>query len=189
MSKLKAEQQQDLAMYISLFEYISDGEMNIVARKRVLSISELRRGDHITFDRKLYSHHAIVEYIDRRNGKIGVIHYNKTPEGCRQDIFSSPKRRGKASGVQGTYKFKNEPVYLIIHPDGRCLDPDTVVAIAQARVGESEYELVNNNCEHFAMSCKTGVSASYQVQRVMAYLSLPLTLPIFVNVSLINLYH
>ena len=180
-------QQQDVVMNISVLEYSSHGKTYEVERKRVFSISELRRGDHIAFDRKLYWHHAIVEYIDRKNGKIGLIHYNKTPEGYIQDIFSPPKRRGKACVVQETYEFKKEPVYLMKHIHGRCLDPDIVVLIAKVRVGNDKYHLVYNNCEHFAMSCKTGVAASYQVQKVMEHL-LPLTLsfPIFVYKTLLE---
>lgn len=186
MSKLKPKQHpEDMAVNISFLVYSSpNGQTYVVARKRVFSISKLRRGDHITFHRRFYWHHAIVEYIDRKNGNIGVIHYNKTPERCVQDIFSSPKRRGKASVVQDTCEFKKEPVYLMIHKPGRCLDPNTVVLIAKTRVGESEYDLVSNNCEHFAMSCKTGVSSSYQVEKVIEHLRLPLTLPIFVSTAL-----
>ena len=173
-----------MAVNISVLEYRNHGKIYKVERKRVFSISELRSGDHITFHRKLYWHHAIVEYIDKKNGKIGVIHYNKTSEGFMQDIFSSPKRGVKARVVQDTCEFKKEPVYLMKHIHGRCLDPETVVLIAQIRVGESEYDLVSNNCEHFAMSCKTGVSSSYQVEKVIEHLRLPLTLPIFVSTAL-----
>lgn len=38
---------------------------------------------------------------------------------------------------------------------------------ALSRVGEDRYDLLFNNCEHFAIWCKTGVSESYQVQRVL----------------------
>lgn len=38
---------------------------------------------------------------------------------------------------------------------------------ALSRVGENKYNLLLNNCEHFAIWCKTGVSESYQVKRVL----------------------
>lgn len=38
---------------------------------------------------------------------------------------------------------------------------------ALSKVGEAKYDLVLNNCEHFAIWCKTGVSESYQVKRVV----------------------
>ena len=40
---------------------------------------------------------------------------------------------------------------------------------AHRRLGETQYSLVANNCEHFAMWCKTGVSASSQVKQVAQY--------------------
>ena len=35
---------------------------------------------------------------------------------------------------------------------------------AKERLGEEKYNLVTNNCEHFAMWCKTGESVSGQVK-------------------------
>ncbi|MCR5102400.1 MAG: lecithin retinol acyltransferase family protein, partial [Butyrivibrio sp.] len=37
---------------------------------------------------------------------------------------------------------------------------------AKSRLGESNYSIVSNNCEHFAMWCKTGVSESSQVNLI-----------------------
>lgn len=46
-----------------------------------------------------------------------------------------------------------------------CFTPDVVVHRAKSRLGERvEYNLLFNNCEHFANWCKTGVSYSQQVQ-------------------------
>lgn len=44
---------------------------------------------------------------------------------------------------------------------------------ALSRVGEDRYDLLFNNCEHFAIWCKTGVSESYQVQRVLRTFKAP----------------
>jgi len=45
--------------------------------------------------------------------------------------------------------------------------PEETVQRALSRVGESKYNLVFNNCEHFAVWCKTGVSKSYQVNSIV----------------------
>jgi Lecithin retinol acyltransferase len=42
-------------------------------------------------------------------------------------------------------------------------EPREVVARARSRVGEREYHLVGNNCEHFATWCKAGRHQSRQV--------------------------
>ena len=42
---------------------------------------------------------------------------------------------------------------------------EETVRRARGRLGEEKYNLVTNNCEHFAMWCKTGVSDSSQVKQ------------------------
>ena len=145
--------------------YNSHGKKYAVPRERVFSIFELRRGDHIAFHRNagLYWHHAIVEYIDFESGEIDVIHYSNTPGGFIEDNFSSPKTPAKGRVVRDTYKFSKVKVYRMKHE--RCLDADTVVLTAQNEVGNPEYNAFTNNCEHFAMWCKTGISSSDQVDK------------------------
>lgn len=41
--------------------------------------------------------------------------------------------------------------------------PEETIKRARSRLGEQEYDLALNNCEHFALWCKTGVSQSHQV--------------------------
>jgi hypothetical protein len=38
---------------------------------------------------------------------------------------------------------------------------------ARSRLGEKSYNLLTNNCEHFAIWCKTGLSKSYQVEAII----------------------
>jgi hypothetical protein len=45
-------------------------------------------------------------------------------------------------------------------------DPVTVVGRAESKLGGKEYNLVTNNCEHFATWCCTGKTASQQVRMV-----------------------
>lgn len=48
--------------------------------------------------------------------------------------------------------------------------PEETVARAKSRLGESKYFLPTNNCEHFALWCKTGVHESYQVNSYLSIL-------------------
>jgi hypothetical protein len=41
--------------------------------------------------------------------------------------------------------------------------PEETVERAISRIGESKYNLATNNCEHFVIWCKTGISESHQV--------------------------
>lgn len=45
--------------------------------------------------------------------------------------------------------------------------PDETVERARSRLGEKKYDLLMNNCEHFAIWCKTGLSKSYQIEKLL----------------------
>ena len=45
--------------------------------------------------------------------------------------------------------------------------PEETVKRARSRIGERSFNLGFNNCEYFAVWCKTGVSQSYQVNLVL----------------------
>ncbi|MEG0353469.1 MAG: lecithin retinol acyltransferase family protein [Cellulosilyticaceae bacterium] len=47
--------------------------------------------------------------------------------------------------------------------------PTETIERAYSRIGETKYNLALNNCEHFAIWCKTGLSKSYQVQRFISF--------------------
>lgn len=92
----------------------------------------------------LYEHHG----IDCGDGS--VIHYRKpseTIERTSMEIFARGNR-----------------VYRRDYPDRFCYLPEVVVERAASRLGERKYNLLFNNCEHFATWSKTGKSESQQIQ-------------------------
>lgn len=58
------------------------------------------------------------------------------------------------------YRIKNKVKFKIY-------SPEETVERARSRIGERRFSLVSNNCEHFAIWCKTGVTQSFQVNTVM----------------------
>jgi hypothetical protein len=50
----------------------------------------------------------------------------------------------------------------------QCDPDDVVIQRAKSRLGESDYNLLFNNCEHFATWCKTGLQDSEQVKNAGA---------------------
>lgn len=48
--------------------------------------------------------------------------------------------------------------------------PEETVDRAKSRLGEEKYSLPFNNCEHFAIWCKTGVNESRQFNKLMTYI-------------------
>ena len=65
------------------------------------------------------------------------------------------------------YFFKD---YLFHNPDYKLYPAHQVVERAKSRLGEGNYDLISNNCEHFAIWCKTGISHSKQIELLKSYL-------------------
>ena len=92
----------------------------------------------------VYQHHG----IDCGDGT--VIHYRKPSEVIERTslaVFS----RGNSILVKEYIK-------------GFCFVPDVVVSRAKSRLHEQQYNLLFNNCEHFATWCKTGINDSKQIR-------------------------
>ncbi len=92
---------------------------------------------------EVYQHHA----IDVGDGS--VIHYRKPSEIIECTSWETFSRGDK--------------VYVRQYPKGFSFMPDVVIKRAMSRIGENKYNLLFNNCEHFATWCKTGISESKQV--------------------------
>ena len=58
------------------------------------------------------------------------------------------------------YQIKNKVKFKIY-------SPEETVKRARSKIGERKFFLPGNNCEHFAIWCKTGVRQSYQVNLVL----------------------
>lgn len=138
-----------------------------MAKRRIPHITT---GDHIKVWRPTqggYFHHGI--YCDNET----VIHYSgeipyKIRASIRQDTLNTFADNGKIEIV----KYKH------------CLPPYYTIKRAKGRIGEREYNLFFNNCEHFAKWCKTGASKSHQVDTVLYFASkILLRNPIFYLVA------
>ena len=59
---------------------------------------------------------------------------------------------------------RGEPVCEVHYPAGSCSPVGVTLRRAMGRLGEQNYNLLFNNCEHFAHWCKTGRHRSAQVE-------------------------
>jgi len=89
----------------------------------------------------VYEHHG----IDCGDGT--VIHYRKPSETIERTSLELMAQGGRIYVKQ----------YQV------CFVPEVVVHRAESRLGERNYNLLFNNCEHFATWCKTGINYSQQV--------------------------
>ena len=59
---------------------------------------------------------------------------------------------------------RGQPISTVSYPDGDCSPAGLTLRRAMGRLGEQRYNLLFNNCEHFAHWCKTGRHRSNQVE-------------------------
>ena len=143
-----------------------DDQKYKVPIERVYNFSQLHEGDHIAIKRLygVYWHHAIIEDVETERGIINVIEYSNSAKEFSQDSSSPFKNPGIATVRRGKYSGLEDSLYLIKHKKYK--PADTVVLRAKSRLGENKYDPLNNNCEHFALWCKTGISSSEQVENI-----------------------
>lgn len=111
-------------------------------------------GAHLTTLRRGYTHHGV--YV----GGGRVVHYSG---------FSRFWQCGPVEEVSLSRFSDGRELRIVDHPKS-VFSPEEIVRRASSRLGENDYRLLTNNCEHFCNWCLNGVSHSAQVER-------PLVLP------------
>jgi hypothetical protein len=101
--------------------------------------------DHLQVPRQhgLFLHHG----IDLGDGS--VAHYLEGREILRSPVAEFSR---------------DEPVAVVDYAEGTCSPAGVTLRRAMGRLGEQNYNLLFNNCEHFAHWCKTGRHRSAQVE-------------------------
>lgn len=148
---------------------IKDRAKVVFAKKDPGIRASAEYGDIICVDRGLYIHFGI--YI----GNNRVIHYSgANADFDFRNIKSSTIREDSLSrflhnnseyfvfdcGSDENKRFFNDNMLVIY-------SPEETVERAKSKLGENQYSLPFNNCEHFAIWCKTGVHKSIQVDRLI----------------------
>lgn len=111
-------------------------------------------GAHLTTPRRGYNHHGVYA------GRGRVVHYAG---------LSGFWQCGPVEEVPLSRFVNGHPLRIVDHLESN-YSPEEIVRRARSRLGEKDYRLLTNNCEHFCNWCLNGVSHSTQVQR-------PLQLP------------
>ncbi len=109
----------------------------------------MARGDHIRVNRGIYSHHG----IDCGDGT--VIHYPG-------EVFA--KKGSPVCAISLSDFLKGGTLEVVNY--ARCDSAEITLGRARSRIGEAEYTVWGNNCEHFARWCRTGLAFSEQVHAV-----------------------
>jgi Lecithin retinol acyltransferase len=112
----------------------------------------LAPGAHLVTSRRGYVHHGI--YV----GGGMVVHY----AGLSRFLHSGPVEEVTMS------RFSMGRAVRIIEYGESKYSPQEIVLRARSRLGENEYHVLRNNCEHFCNWCTSGRSRSTQVERPLA---------------------
>jgi hypothetical protein len=112
----------------------------------------LAPGTHLATSRRGYVHHGI--YV----GGGMVVHY----AGLSRFLHSGPVEEVAMSRFS-----RGRPVRVIECSESR-YSPQEIVRRARSRLGENDYQVLRNNCEHFCNWCISGRSYSTQVESTLA---------------------
>jgi hypothetical protein len=112
----------------------------------------MARGDQIYVMRPFAGMQGVYEHHGIDCGDGTVIHYRK-PDNDRATI----------SRVTMASFSRSDRIHLKRYRTG--FIADAVIHRAESRLGEQQYDLFTNNCEHFATWCKTGHSESAQLRQ------------------------
>lgn len=114
-------------------------------------------GDHIRVDRGMYFHHGIYESDD-------IVYQFASPSGSEVSpdtaiIHTTTLENFLKGGLVMVREYTPEEL-----PKKR--NADDIIAYAKEHIGEGGYNLITNNCEHFANRCVFGESKSSQVDDI-----------------------
>ena len=150
--------------------------------ERMLSDDFLRAGDVIGVSRGAYEHYGIyagngrvIHYAGETadfNGRVSIHEapFEEFLKGSREYFVISFEGRYPIK-IHSSTKFISDAYFEHCDIKGKGkYSPEQTLKRAYSRIGESKYNLVQNNCEHFALWCKTGMSQSMQVKMVARYL-------------------
>ncbi len=117
-----------------------------------------QKGDQIKVNRGLYDHHGI--YIgDDKVIQFGSL--SKELDPSKAMVIETSLEDFLKGGELLVAEYSEEE-------NKKRRTPDEIVSYAKAHLGDSGYDLVNNNCEHFSNECAFGEHKSFQVDNVLS---------------------
>ncbi len=124
----------------------------------IWTVKKLTPGDHIRVNRGWYCHHGI--YV----GNDEVIHYcAEDGDGVHTPEEVCVRRTSLGQFCAGEFAEVYES-----RDKRKRRKPAEVVKYAESRLGTRGYDILNNNCEHFANECVFGEHKSEHIDSVRA---------------------
>lgn len=107
------------------------------------------------FSDNICIHRAPIEEFFKDSEKMFVLDF--------PDEYGRPTKIAYATGAMIFGDITDKLRELVNSDKYHLYSPSETVKRAKSRLGECDYNLATNNCEHFAIWCKTGISESHQV--------------------------
>ena len=126
-------------------------------------VSPYTRKDEDFLLRKMIINETDIQNFLGNSDKYYVYKFSKEKSKSVERIRASGLDRNltdDAKALYLLYQIKNKVKFKIY-------SPEETVKRARSKIGERKFFLPGNNCEHFAIWCKTGVRQSYQVNLVL----------------------
>lgn len=151
---------------------------------------KIKYGDIIGVPRLggIFDHYGVFENEERvyEYAPIGegfgkaIIHTSALKEFLRgsEELFvlSFPEKYGKPEKHEATMSKESSKsvreAFSVLSAEQRASEyhiytPEETIMRAKSKLGEARYSLLFNNCEHYAIWCKTGVHQSHQVEDIL----------------------
>jgi hypothetical protein len=140
----------------------------------ISDVGRLKSGDHICHPTQagFGEHHAIVVCVMDAAAYKGLL-IEVTNDGGASSSGSPGSSTSSATVVQHTCSLKEHVearnLFRYNYAEEDCLPAEQVLQRATSWVGKKiKYDLLMNNCEHFARWCKTGKAESEQIRKYLS---------------------
>ena len=153
-----------------------------------MKLSEVKPGRIILVERKFYDHYAIyagnaqvIHYAPKRNGGTELIHRAELDEfldgADRFYVPNIPQNRADLQALINYHKQRRGLIQSLVDEIfnsynqmvEKVYTESEALKRAMGRVGEALYNVMGNNCQHFAFWCKFKLRISSQIGRLVDF--------------------
>ena len=138
-----------------------------LGRNRVIHFAPKAGGKSFSGDEDATIHEAdMAEFMDGQSEYTVCIFGQEYGEEIEQEKSWAPSFSSLIGIPEGRIVFSIIRKFLR-SSDYHLYSPKETIERARSRIGQHDYNLAFNNCEHFAVWCKTGISESRQIDHLL----------------------
>ena len=143
---------------------------------------ELCSGDIICISRGLYDHYGVYDnegsviHFSSKDSDISfnneiietdLCAFKRGDSGLRKLVFPKRHKRPRQIPVSTSALMRMPFPPFSFFETYKLYSPSETVQRARSQLGKKDYNIFLNNCEHFAIWCKTGVHESHQINDLL----------------------